>query len=71
MLNEAEQLIAQGFHNDAFNVVLQEMHFKESVDFWLVNVLYAYKMVLITMYWQRGNVDGHAINVLETNERTV
>ena len=28
MPNEAEQLIADGFHNDAFDVVLQKMNFE-------------------------------------------
>ena len=49
MPDEAEQLIAQGFHKDAFDVVLQEMRFKQSVDFWSITGLDAYTMVLINM----------------------
>ena len=49
MPDEAEQLIAQGFHKAAFDVVLQEMRFKQSVDFWSITGLDAYTMVLINM----------------------
>ena len=56
MPDEAEQLIAQGFHKAAFDVVLQEMRFKQSVDFWSGKVFDAYNMVLINMFWQHGNV---------------
>ncbi len=68
MPDESEQLIAQGFHKDAFNVVLQEMRFKQSVDFWSGKVLYAYRLVLCNMYWQHGNVDGRAITFLKEIE---
>ena len=33
MPKEAEHLIAQGFHNDGFDVVPQEICFKRSMDF--------------------------------------
>jgi hypothetical protein len=68
MPDEAEQLIAQGFHKTAFDVVLQEMRFKESMDFWYVTVLCAYKLVLINMSCYYGNVDGRAINLLKEIE---
>ena len=68
MPDEAEQLIAQGFHKAAFDVVLQEMRFKQSVDFWSGKVYDAYYMVLINMFWYYGNVDGHAVDLLKEIE---
>ena len=44
------------------------MHFKQSVDFWSGEVFAAYHMVLINMYWQHGNVDGRAIDLLKEIE---
>ena len=44
MPKEAEQLIAQGFHNDAFDVVLREIYFAQSVDFWMREVISSYQM---------------------------
>ena len=68
MLNEAEQLIAQGFHNDAFNVVLQEMHFKRCMDLWSRVVHDVHQMVISNIYIYRG--DGYApfVNFLEKIE---
>jgi hypothetical protein len=45
MLNEAEYLIAHGFHNEAFDAVLQELSFERSVDFWTREVINAYLTV--------------------------
>ena len=68
MPDAAEQLIAQGFHKAAFDVVLQEMRFKQSVDFWSITVMDAYRMVLFNMYWLHGNVDGRAVDLLKEIE---
>jgi len=68
MPDEAEQLIAQGFHKAAFDVVVQEMRFKHSVDFWSLTVLDAYTMVLMNMPLLLGNVDGRALDLLNELE---
>jgi hypothetical protein len=68
MPDAAEQLIAQGFHKAAFDVVVQEMRFKHSVDFWTITVMDAYRMVLFNMYWLHGNVDGRAVDLLKEIE---
>ena len=68
MPDAAEQLIAQGFHKAAFDAVLQEMRFEQSVDFWSITVLYAYKLVLINLSSYCGIVDGRAIAFLKEKE---
>ncbi len=39
MPDEAEQLIAQGFHKATFDVVLQEMRFKQDQNKWRQAIL--------------------------------
>ena len=69
MPNEAEQLIADGFHNDAFDVVLQKMRFERSVDFWTREVVNAYQTVLNNIYISEGDVfDGHPVDLLDEIE---
>ena len=62
-------MIADGFHNEAFNVVLQKMRFERSVDFWTREVVNAYQTVLNNIYIAEGDVfDGHAVDLLEEIE---
>ena len=66
MLNVAEQLNAQGFHNDAFNVALWAFRFERSVDFWTRKVINAYQTVINNIYISQGEVfEGHAVNILD------
>jgi hypothetical protein len=64
MPEEAEQLIAQGFHNDAFDAVLREIHFAQSVDFWMREVVSTYQMVINNIYLYEGDIDGNLIDFL-------
>ncbi len=50
MPKEGEQLIAQGFHKDAFNVVRQEICFAQSLDCWMREVVSTYQMVINNIY---------------------
>ena len=68
MPNSAEQLIAQGFHNDAFDVVLREIRFKRSGDFWMGEVISTYQDVINNIYLYEGDIDGHLIDFLEITE---
>ena len=68
MPKEAEQLIAQGFHNDVFNVVLREICFTRSVDFWMREVVSTYRTVINNIYLYEGDIDGHLIDFLEIIE---
>jgi hypothetical protein len=65
MPKEAEQLIAQGFHNDAFDVVLREIQFTRSVDFWMREVISTYRNVINDIYLCEGDIDGNLIDFLE------
>ena len=68
MPKEAELLIGQGFHNDAFDVVLWEFCFARSVDFWMRVVISTYQMVINNIYLYEGDIDGNLIDFLEIIE---
>ena len=65
MAKEADQLIAQGFHNDALDVVLWEICFARSVDFWMREVVSTYQTVINNIHLCQGDIDGQLINFLE------
>jgi hypothetical protein len=50
MPTEAEELIARGDHKKAFDVVLREICFKRSVDFWTREVVSTYQTVIKNIY---------------------
>jgi hypothetical protein len=62
MPKEAEQSIAQGFHSDAFDVVLREICFAQFVDFWMREVISTYQTVINNIYLYEGDIDGQLIN---------
>jgi hypothetical protein len=57
MQNETEQLIAQGFHNEAFDAVLREWHFEQCVDLWsgVVQDVYETAQRNIQFFYHRDN----------------
>ena len=61
---EDEEIIARGDHNKAFNVVLQEICFTQSVDFWIREVVSTYQMVIKNIYFYKGDIDGNLIDYL-------
>ena len=65
MPKEAEHLIAQGFYNDAFDVVLREIHFSRSEDFWTREVVSTYPNVINNIYLYEGDIDGILIDFSE------
>jgi hypothetical protein len=67
MPKEAEQLMAQGFHNDECNVVLREICFAWSVNFWTREVTSIYQTV-INNYLYEGDIDENLIDFLEIIE---
>ena len=64
MPTEAEQLIAQGFHNDSFNVVLWEICFTQSVNFWMREVVSTYQTMINNIYLNEEDINGHLIDFL-------
>jgi hypothetical protein len=68
MPKEAEQLIAQGFHKDVFDVALYEKSFAWSVDFWMREVVSTYQRVINNIYFNEEYIDGHLVNYLEIIE---
>ena len=68
MLNEADYLIAHGFHNEAFDAVLQELSFEQSVDFWTREVVNAYQTVRNKIMSSEVVIDGQLVDYLEVIE---
>jgi len=68
MPKEAEQIIAQGFHKDAFDVVLWKLCFARSVDFWMREVVSTNQIVINNIYLYEGDIDGNLIDFLEIIE---
>ena len=65
---EAEQLIAQGFHNDAFDVVLRERRFTLSMDFWIREVVRKRKEVQKKLNSSSEKGSGRRIFKIQQNE---
>ena len=68
MPKEAEKLIAQGFYNDAFDVVLRKIHFTWSGDFWTREVVSTYQNEINSIYLYQGDIDVNLTNFLEIIE---
>ena len=49
-------------------MVLREICFAQSVDFWLREVVSTYQMVIINIYLNEGDIDGNLISFLEIIE---
>ena len=65
MPTEAKELIARGDHKKAFNVVLQEICFARSVDFWAREVVSTYQMAINNIFLYQGDIDGNLVDYLE------
>ena len=68
MPTECEEFIERGDHKGAFDVVLREICFARSVDFWTREVVSTYQTVINNIYLYQGDIDGNLVNYLEIIE---